>query len=333
MRVTILHNAVPDDAPPEDLDTLVQVEAVSGALIRLGHETATLACGLDLAAMREGLSRLRPDVIFNLVESLAGSDSLVYLPPAVLDVLGVPYCGCRTESLFLTTHKTLAKERMRHAGLPTPMWLESKTIDCTPDKPLAASHVLSSWIIKGIWDQGSRGMGDDSVLHNLEPAEVRKRLNERATQLGRACFAEQFIEGREFNLSVLGSPNGPQTLPPAEIEFVDFPPDKPRIVGHRAKWEPDSFECKNTCRTFDFAASDRPLLERLADLARQCWTLFNLRGWARVDFRVDAAENPWILEVNGNPCIAPDAGFAAALNRASIPYEDGIRRILADTAS
>ena len=109
MRVTILHNAVPADAPPEDQDTLVEVDAVSSALARLGHEPATLACSLDLAAMREDLLRLRPDVVFNLVESLAGADSLVYLPAAVLDTLGIPYCGSRTESLFLTTHKTLAK--------------------------------------------------------------------------------------------------------------------------------------------------------------------------------------------------------------------------------
>jgi D-alanine-D-alanine ligase len=113
MRVTILHNAVPADAPPEDQDTLVQVEAVSSALGRLGHEPATLACWLDLATMREELLRQRPDVVFNLVESLAGADSLVYLPAAVLDVAGIPYCGSRTESLFLTTHKTLAKQRMR----------------------------------------------------------------------------------------------------------------------------------------------------------------------------------------------------------------------------
>jgi D-alanine-D-alanine ligase len=330
MRVTILHNAVPADAPPEDQDTLVEVEAVSSALARLGHEPATLACSLDLAAMREDLLRLKPDVVFNMVESLAGADSLVYLPAAVLDALGVPYCGSRTESLFLTTHKTLSKERMRQVKLPTPAWIECKT---AVDEPLAASHVLptgsSSWIIKGVWDQGSRGMDDDAVVRDVEPGELQERLARRAKRSG-PCFAERFVEGREFNLSVLGGPDGPQTLPAAEIIFSDFPPEKPRIVGHRAKWQADSFECRHTTRSFDFPSSDDPLLARLDDLAHRCWQLFDLRGWARVDFRVDAAGEPWILEVNANPCISPDAGFAAALTRASIPYDEGVRRILED---
>lgn len=361
MRVTILHNAVPADAPPEDQDTLVQVDAVSSALTRLGHQIATLACSLDLAAMSEELSRQRPNVVFNLVESLAGADSLVYLPPSVLDTLAIPYCGSRTESLFLTTHKTLSKRQMRQAGLPTPEWMENRAIiherhekheereidkddrckerrhELKPNTPSSAlpsscpsCPSCSSWIIKGIWDQGSRGMDDSAVLQNVEPTEVLARLTARAAKSG-PCFAEQFIEGREFNLSVLAGPDGPQPLPPAEIIFSDFPPDKPRIVGHSAKWHEDSFECIHTTRTFDFPASDEPLLAHLRDLACQCWSLFRLHGWARVDFRVDSSGNPWILEVNANPCISPDAGFAAALNRASIPYEEAIRRILENT--
>jgi D-alanine-D-alanine ligase len=360
MRVTILHNFVPPDAPPEDRDTLVEVAAVFDALARLGHDVTTLTCSLDLAAIYEELPRLRPDVVFNLVESLNGADSLVYLPPAVLDTLGIPYCGSRTEALFLTAHKTLAKQRLRQAGLPTPEWIESRRIvhegheehedggeegkgenrrlrdrDNTGTLSEMSPSTLSrpscsSWIIKGVWDQGSRGMDDDAVVHDIEPAELRRRLADRAARSGQPCYAEQFIEGREFNLSVLGGANGFQTLPPAEIVFTNFPPDKPRIIGHRAKWDEDSFECRNTTRSFNLSPSDDSLLARLADIAHRCWTLFDLRGWARVDFRVDAAGEPWILEVNANPCISPDAGFAAALERASLSYDEGIRRILED---
>ncbi len=325
MRVVVLHNFVARDAPPEDRDTLVQVGAVAEALARLGHEPITLSCTLDLTGIFYDLPRLRPDVVFSLVESLDGADSLVYLPAAVLDVLGIPYCGCRTESLFLTAHKTLAKERMRAFGLPTPAW-----IDGPVDQPLAVSHEPSDWILKGVWDQGSRGLDDAAVLRNVEPAEVRSRLARRAASAGGPCFAEQFIEGREFNLGLLAGAEGPESLPPAEIDFREFPADKPRIVGYRAKWEDDSFESRHTVRRFDFPACDAPLLQRLGDLARQCWRAFRLRGWARVDFRVDAAGEPWILEVNGNPCLSPDAGFAAAMQRASVSYDQGIQRIVED---
>ena len=271
MRVAVLHNAVPEDAPLEDQDTLVQVRAVVATLTRLGQEPATVSCTLDLAALHDELLRLRPDAVFNLVESLAGADSLGYLPSAVLDVLGLRYTGSRTEALFLTTHKLLAKQQLRQAGLPTPAWMKSqKTIHegheaiqanskgKSPSHPSRPSS--PSWIIKGIWDQGSRGMDDDAVLRDVDPAELRRRLAERAARSGRPCFAEQFVEGREFNLSVLAGPAGPQVLSPAEIDFSAFPPGKPRIVGHRAKWQADSFEFNHTPRRFDFSPTDAPAL-------------------------------------------------------------------------
>jgi len=335
MRVAILHNAVPPDAPLEDQDTLVQVRVVAEALTRLGHEPTAVACTLDLAELRRELEQLRPDMVFNLVESLAGADSLVYLPLGVLDVLGLPYTGGGTEALFLTTHKLMAKERMQHAGLPTPGWMEcrAKAMDvrCHHPKPFSEGEgTKRHWIIKGVWDQASRGMEDDAVLHDADEAEVHRRLAERFARSGRPCFAEQFIAGREFNLSVLAGSNGPQVLSPAEIDFSAFPPGKPRIVGHKAKWQADSFEFNNTPRRFDFAPADTPLLDQLRRLAASCWTLFDLHGWVRVDFRVDAQGQPWILEINANPCLSPDAGFAAALERHGIPFDQAIQQIVED---
>jgi D-alanine-D-alanine ligase len=336
MRVVVIHSAVPEDAPLEDQDTLVQVETVTAALRRLGHEPTALDCTLDLAALADELRTLRPDVVFNLVESLAEADSLVYLPLAVLDVLGLPYTGGRTEALFLTTHKLLAKERLRQAGLPTPDWMESGSIihevheDEAHKLQSSSCPSCSSWIIKGVWDQASRGMEDDAVLKSVDADEVRSRLDRRAAKSGRPCFAEQFVEGREFNLSVLAGPTGPQVLQPAEIDFSAYPAGKPRIVGHRAKWQADSFEYHHTPRRFDFATADAPLLDELRSLAGRCWALFGLRGWVRVDFRVDAAGRPWILEINANPCLSPDAGFPAALQQSAIPFDEAVARILTD---
>jgi D-alanine-D-alanine ligase len=149
-------------------------------------------------------------------------------------------------------------------------------------------------------------------------------LRDRERHIGRPLFAEQFIEGREFNLSLLSG----QVLPPAEIDFSSFPPNKPRIVGHQAKWDQGSFEYQQTPRGFDFLATDRPLLECVSELARSCWQLFELSGYARVDFRVDRDGQPWILEVNANPCLSPDAGFAAAVSKAGMTYDEAIQRIM-----
>ena len=117
----------------------------------------------------------------------------------------------------------------------------------------------------------------------------------------------------------------PQVLPPAEIDFGDFPPDKPRIVGYQAKWDDESFEYHHTPRRFEFPSTDRALLAELSRLAADCWHQFGLRGYVRVDFRVDRDGRPWILEVNSNPCLSLDAGFAAAVQRAGITVRPGHR--------
>jgi D-alanine-D-alanine ligase len=141
-----------------------------------------------------------------------------------------------------------------------------------------------------------------------------------------------FIEGREFNLTVLGGAGGPRVLPPAEIDFGAFPDGKPHIVGYRAKWDAGSFEFHHTPRRFDFPQEDGGLLDHLTMLALRAWDEFGLRGYARVDFRVDRAGQPWILEVNANPCLAPDAGLAAAVQHSGIGYDRAIQWIVEDAA-
>jgi D-alanine-D-alanine ligase len=121
--------------------------------------------------------------------------------------------------------------------------------------------------------------------------------------------------------------SGPRALPVAEIRFDAFPADKPRIVGYAAKWHSDSFEYQNTPRSF---AVEPELDEQLRRLALECWALFRLEGYARVDFRVDERGSPWVLEVNANPCLSPDAGFAAALAEAGIGYEAAVATLIDD---
>ena len=123
MNIAILHNVVSSDDSPEDQDTMTQVRAVSASLCRLGHHSATMPCTLDLAALREELLESRPQLVFNLIESLGGTDSLSYLALAVMDAAPrLPYTGNSTEALFTTGSKLLAKRMMQLAGLPTPPW-------------------------------------------------------------------------------------------------------------------------------------------------------------------------------------------------------------------
>jgi len=324
MRVAILYTPAEKDAPPQDLDGLVQLESVSDGLRKLGHEVFSIPCELNLESVRERLLQNNPDLVFNLVESVAGKDRLLHFAPALLEAMALPFTGSGLMAMLLTTNKLEAKRAMHLDGLPTPGWLERNRV--SPNYPKIGERV----IVKSAWDHGSAGLDDDAVFVLEDFEETTFRLNELSAVPGDVWFCEQYIEGREFNLSVLSGRSGPRVLPAAEIIFEGFASDRPRVVGYRAKWDTTSFEYAHTPRTFEFDPRDEPLIKRLEQLSRECWRLFGLRGFARVDFRVDESGEPWILEVNVNPCLSPDAGFAAALERAGITYSQGIAQIIAD---
>jgi len=332
MRITIVHNAVTDADAPDERDVLVQAAAVRAALAELGHEAILLPCTLDLADVRLQLSRGLPQLVFNLVESLDGRGRLIHLVPSLLDAMGISYTGSCAEAILVTSHKVLAKERLAALRLPTPPWLGPVPTDIPSLSAggLAAADPASRWIVKSLWEHASIGIDETSTVLCEHANDLTARLRDRAPDFGGACFAERFIEGREFNLSLLAGPDGPEVLPPAEILFEGYPPDALRIVGYRAKWDESSYEFHHTPRRYNFPQEDAGLLNRLRDLAARCWRGFGLKGYARVDFRVDPGGQPWILEINANPCLSPDAGFAAALQAAGIDYPAAIGRILGD---
>jgi D-alanine-D-alanine ligase len=324
-KIVILHGEVPVDAPADEQDVLVEVDTVAQALKRLGHDPIPVVFTLDLPRVLATLREIRPEVIFNLVESVGGKDRLIHLAPAVLDSIAIPYTGAPTEAVFLSSHKVLAKQRLRSAGIATPAWYwrgAQGEMDETETLP------KGRYIIKSLWEHASIGLNESAIVEANDAAELGVLVNRRVATLGTDLFAEAFVEGREFNISLLDGPNGPEVLPHAEIQFLDFPDDKPRVVDYKAKWDEDSFEFQHTPRIFEFPASDSDLLRSLSEISKQCWQVFGLRGYARVDFRVDGDGKPWVLEININPCLSPDGGFHAAVQRAGLTIEQAAQRVL-----
>lgn len=313
MRVALLHERLSGDARTDEKDALVQRDELAAALRRLGHETVFVDLDLDLSTAVRDLEALAPDAVVNLVEAVGGQARLCHVAPALLDTLGLPTTGNGQVAMFVTSHKRLAKERLVALGLPTPPLLG--------DGPR-----VGRWIVKPAWEDASVGIDDGSVVDADRVDEVLARRRELYGEV----FAEAYVEGRELNLSLLADGAGVTCLPPAEIVFEDFPEGKPRIVGYAAKWDEGSFEYARTVRRLDFPASDDPLLRRVADLAVRCWHGFGLTGYARVDFRVDRDGQPFVLEVNANPCLASDAGFMAASARAGLDVDAVVARLLDD---
>ena len=330
MIVAVLHDRVPPDASRDELDTLVQVDAVSRALSRLGCDTRPLEFTYDIEGFIEALRALKPEFVFNLVETLRGRGGFIGLAPLVLDHLKVPYTGCPAHSLFATSDKLFAKKVMKAAGIPTPPWVS------LAEPLVGAEQIGSRFIIKSVHEHASIGMdGDASAV--ADGPEGLKGILEKKNERGEGSFfAERYVEGREFNVALLSGrrtgdgrrTQNPQTLAVSEMVFIGFPENKLKILDYRAKWEEGSREYETTVRNYDFPASDAPLLAELGKIALRCWDTFGLNGYARVDFRVDEAGRPFVLEINANPCIAPDSGFVAAAAVSKLGYEELIGRIV-----
>ena len=329
MRIAVTHGEVGAAAGRDEQDVLTQVAFVTQGLASLGHEPIAIPVALNLAAAAQTLTELQPAMVFNLLETIAGKGNLIHLFPALLDALKIPYTGAGTEAMFLTSNKLLAKRWLAAADLPTPDWFTALGTPCGKVSPMHdALRIEGPWLIKSVWEHASIGLDEDSVLFGADRQRLLAEMDARREALGGACLAEAYIDGREFNLSLLAGEGGPEILPPAEIRFDSYPPGKVRVVGYRSKWEEGSFEFANTPRTFQFPTQDAPLLSQLKELARRCWKIFDLQGYARVDFRVDGAGRPWILEVNANPCLSPDPGFSAATLRAGLTFPEVLCRIL-----
>jgi D-alanine-D-alanine ligase len=326
MRIAVLYGNMSENASKDEQDGLVQVESVSQALLELNHDPVPVSFSLDIKETLKKIAEIKPTLVFNLVESINGQGRLIHLAPSILDAMKIAYTGAGTDAIYTTSNKILAKQMLRGARIPTPFFVTLENAG------QGRSPLCCPGIIKSVWEHGSVGIGYDSVVFPKSHAQLLQEMDRRRDQLGGSCFAEAFIEGREFNLSLLAK-NGdgiPQVLPPAEICFENYPKGRHKIVDYKAKWESESFEYQHTVRSFDFADRDKPLLDKINKIARECWKLFNLKGYARVDFRVDDSGNPWVLEVNTNPCIAPDSGFLAAAGRAELTFRQIIERIIHD---
>jgi len=307
-------------APPDSLDLLEQVRTVGEALTTLGFTARELPFTLDFEAARQSLRTLAPAVVINLVESIEEDGRFCHLAPAMLEFLGVKFTGVPSQAMYLTTNKLLAKRLFLSYGLDTPPWLS-----------LHDSHGFedgAAYVIKAVGEDASIGIGDDSVVSGLGRAELLRELARRSEAKGREQFAERYVDGREFNIAVVGTNEEPALMPVAELLFPEVWKDKAyKVFGYASKWD-ETHEAFHTERRYDFDAKDEHTVSEIRRITEVCWRQLRFKGYARADFRVDPSGRPWLLELNANPGIAPDSGFVAAVQRSGQRFEDVIERIV-----
>lgn len=308
------------DAGVED-----EVAAVAAALAAAGRpfRRAAIRRLADVpAALRAGAEPL----VFNLVERLDGPPADSSLVPAVCHALGRSCTGGDTPNLLLTLDKWQAKAALAAAGLTTPPgWV------APPGVARRAAPPPGRWIVKPLHSDASEGIDAASVVDAADPRGLDAAVRRAHRRTRQPALVEAYIEGRELNVSLLERGGRVLALPPAEIEFVRFPPGRPRIVDYAAKWRTASFEYCHTRRRVP-ARLPPPLARAVRRAARAAWRAVGCRDYARVDFRLDAAGRIFVLEVNANPDISPDAGLAAALRAAGMAYGDFVAGVLRNAA-
>ncbi len=322
-RVAVLHSEIAEAASKDEEDTLIQVEVVSESLRRLGFEPTAVPFSFDTRSALQKLALLEPVFVFNLVEAIEGVGKFQHLAPMVLEHARLPFTGASSQALFLTTDKILTKRVLSGLGLPTP---ESFPITGRSRPSFVGTP---RYLVKSVHEDASIGIDDDSVVPVSSAEALEALVNDKQARFGGEWFAERFIEGREFNVGFVSAESGNlRMLPIAEINFEAFPPEKLRICTYSAKWDVDSFEYENTDVLFEFDAAERPLLESLESLACDALDACGISTYARVDFRVDCDGKPWILEINANPCIAPDAAYVTATERAGLSFDALVESIV-----
>jgi D-alanine-D-alanine ligase len=317
--IVVAHNAVRADDDPSTRDVLAQVEFVTGGLESLG-------IGFEVVAVEDagavGPLPAGSRAVVNLVESPPGRPRFQIEAAAALERLSIAFTGSSSAVIEATTDKEGTRRSLASKGLSV---APGGILD--PDDPVLLDRVQPPWILKPALEDASLGLEAGAVTSDRGEAVARAR-ELRSAFSGQPVLVEHLLPGREFNVSLLAGDGGPEVLPPAEMTFVDYPPDEPRIVGFKAKWDVASFEYTHTIRRF-LPLSETDLYRELEALAVEAWHALSLAGYGRVDVRLDENQNPCVLEVNANPCISADAGFAAAAAAAGYGPPDVVRRILA----
>ncbi len=293
-----------------------RLKLLNGPQRSLGLRPRRASFGLNLEPVAQILECHRPDLVFNLVETVGEKGALIHLCPSLLDAYGIPFTGSGTYALVATTDKIRTKQILKDHGIPTPEWIQPG------QKRMPARN--KKYILKPIWEDGSAGITDESVIDG-KTMDLNRISRDG---LLKDAFLEEYIDGREFNLSMLSDSQGHAVMPVAEMLYMDYPAGKPKILNYASKWDESSFEYHKTIRTFDLSPADETLIEKMSEISLQCWKIFDMNGYIRVDFRVDDQNRPWVLEVNANPCLSPDAGFVAACHRGGINYKDMVNRII-----
>ncbi len=303
-----------------EVGVLEELENVERILQQGGYKTSLFNVDGDIKRLIAFLEEKEPDLIFNLCESV-GNESIHEMHVAgIYDLMGVPYTGADAFALGTCLNKVRTKEILSYHRILTPRFALYKSITELNIDDLELNFPL---IVKPAFEDASVGIENASVVENV--ASLRKRIRFVLQNLDQPALVEEYVAGRELNVAVIGNKR-PIVLPISEIDFSTLPENYPKIVTYNAKWVEGTEEYSGTKGV---CPADLPAeIERKAkEIALKAYRIMGLRDYGRIDMRLDAKGQLYVLEVNPNPDISDSAGFARSARAYGLSIEEAITRI------
>lgn len=300
-----------------ELGIIDSLKAVYKALRELGYEVEKVPLTPPLEKARETINNLKADVIFNLFEGFLDAPETEAAIAEMLVELKIPYTGCPPSILALALDKARTKAVLMANGIQTPRYQV-----LTPDT-VSNFNLDFPCMVKPGGEDASHGVSENSVVRDT--AALDRQVKLVSEEYGGRALVEEFVDGREFNITVLGTKDL-DVLPISEIVFL-LPPGLPRILTFGAKWEPKSpyFDATKAVCPADI---DISLRDEIGKIARKTFGLLGRSGYARVDFRVND-KGPQVIEVNPNPDISPGTGAARQAKASGLTYSQFIAKLIA----
>ena len=313
--------------PPEDTSGVNILEAewkmeydVIETLREIGHEVRVLGINDNLGGIRPMAGLFKPHIVFNLMEAFAGVTTFDQNVVSYLELLRLPYTGCNPRGLILARDKALSKKLLAYHRIRVPEFAVVR-----PGRKVALPRRLTfPLIVKSLFFEASTGISQASVVENTE--QLARRATFIHEKLGTAAIVEQFIDGRELYVGVIGNERL-EVLPPWEMSFAQMADNRWKIATERVKWS-TQYQKKHGIMT-DRAKLDPATIERTQRIAKRAYRALDLSGYARVDLRMDEDGRIYVLEANPNPNMAYGEDFSESAEAAGISYERLLDRIIA----
>ena len=314
--------------PPEKVEEGTDLTAVPwrteydvvSTLAAMGHDVQVLGVHDDLGEIRRVVTDWKPHIAFNLLE---GFDDIVIFDQNVvshLELLKLPYTGCNPRGLLLARDKSLSKKLLAYHRIRVP-----ESVVFRIGRPIRRPKRLSfPLIVKSLTQEASIGISQASVVDSDE--KLKERVQFIHESIGTAAIVEQYIEGRELYVGILGN-QALQALPVWELFFTNMPEGAKRIATDRVKWSV-KYQKKYGIDSGGAKELTDAAAESIQHLCKRAFRALELSGYARIDLRLDESGNVWVLEANPNPQIARGEDFAASAEKIGLSYETVLQRII-----